>query len=139
MMNNNLNSNNALMPRQSIINNNLYHYRTSIKEEGKISLKHYRYMAEAVLEAKKSPLHHKHGSVIVCNGKIMGRGYNHLRSTSSDGLIHNCCSCHAEIAALRSLANTCRLNTCDHRYWVLRRKVSSARKKGYRIHCAGDG
>ena len=137
MTNNALNSKNALRTRQSIINNKLSN--SQMEEVRNISLRHYRFMAEAVLEAQKSPIHHKHGCVIVCNGKVMGRGYNHLRSTSSDGLIHDCCSCHAEIAALRSLANTCRLNTCDHRYWVLRRKVSTARKKGYCIHCAGDG
>ena len=136
MANNSLNSKNALRTRQS--NNNKL-TNSHLEKVRNISLRHYRYMAEAVIEAHKSPIHHKHGCVIVCNGKIMGRGYNHLRSTSSDGLIHNCCSCHAEIAALRSLANTCRLNTCDHRYWVLRRKVSTARKKGYRVHCAGDG
>ena len=137
MTNNTLNSRNALRTSQSSINSNLSN--SQIEKLCNISLRHYRYMAEAINEAIKSPIHHKHGCVIVSNGKIVGRGYNHLRSTSSDGLIHNCCSCHAEIAALRSLANTCRLNTCDHRYWVLRRKVSKARKKGYYIHCAGDG
>jgi len=131
------NSTDALRTKKSIINNKLSY--SQIEGTRKITLRDYRYMSEAVNESNNSPLHHKHGCVIVCGGKIMGRGYNHLRSTSSDGLIHNCCSCHAEIAALRSLANTCRLNTCDYRYWVLQRKVSPARKKGYRVHCQGHG
>ncbi|MGA0093876.1 MAG: hypothetical protein ACO3J2_06235, partial [Chthoniobacterales bacterium] len=43
----------------------------------------------------------KHGCVVVKNGKIVGRGYNSSRSTSSDNFISNSPSCHAEIAALR--------------------------------------
>ena len=62
-------------------------------------------------EAEKSSLLMKHGCVVVKNGKIVGRGYNSPRSTSSDNFISNSCSCHAEIATLRNLYHTCCTNT----------------------------
>lgn len=103
-----------------------------------LSLRHHRYMAEAVQEADSSPCNHKHGAVIVCSGRIIGRGYNHMRCTSSDGLIHNCCTCHAEIAAIRSMGKYC-LTRGDYRYWVQRRKVSKDREKGYYLYSSCGG
>jgi len=43
----------------------------------------------------------RHGCVAVLNGRIIGRGYNHHRSHSNDGFVHNCVTCHAEMSALR--------------------------------------
>lgn len=105
----------------------------------KPSKRHERYMAEAVNQATMSNVAHRHGCVIVCSGRIVGRGYNHNRSTSNDGLIKDCCTCHAEIAALRSMGTTYCKCRGDHRYWVQRGKVSTARKKGNHIYSEGGG
>ncbi len=59
------------------------------------------FISSASEEAEKSSLLMKHGCVVVRNGKIVGKGYNSSRSTSSDNFIRNSCSCHAEMAALR--------------------------------------
>lgn len=55
----------------------------------------------AAQEAKQSPCLMKHGAVATMNGKVVGKGYNHYRCQSKDGFIHDCVTCHAEIAALR--------------------------------------
>ena len=65
----------------------------------------------AINEAEKSSLLMKHGCVVVKNGKIVGRGYNSSRSTSSDNFISNSPSCHAEIAALRQFYHMSLTNT----------------------------
>ena len=38
------------------------------------------YMKLAVMEAMKSDMTIKHGAVLVVNGKVMSRGYNHTRN-----------------------------------------------------------
>lgn len=102
--------------------------------------KHEKFISEAAHEANKSQIYHQHGCVIVCNGRIVAKGHNHSRCTSSDGLIKDTCTCHAEIAALRSLGNTyCKGRRGDHRYWVQRGKVSKARKKSYDLHSSSCG
>lgn len=53
-------------------------------------------------EAFKSPCNRRHGCVITSAGKVIGSGYNVYRTTSSDTLVKNCTSCHAEISAIRS-------------------------------------
>ncbi len=58
-------------------------------------------------EALKSPVLMRHGAVAVVNRKIMGRGYNHYRTFSKDHFINNSCTCHAEIASLRNMLNSC--------------------------------
>lgn len=70
-----------------------------------------KFINSAAIEAEKSPVLMRHGSVAVVNGKIMGRGYNHYRSSSKDNFITNTCTCHAEIAALRNMFHTCTTNT----------------------------
>lgn len=57
--------------------------------------------SEAYNEAVKSPCYHKHGCVISCSGRIIGRGFNTNRTQSADKIIDCCASCHAEIAAIR--------------------------------------
>ena len=75
-----------------------------------ISNKDEKFLYHATQQALLSPVLMRHGAVAVINGKIMGRGHNHYRTHSMDGLIHNTCTCHAEIAAIRnmqkSLTNT---------------------------------
>mgnify|MGYP001281326409 FL=1 len=52
--------------------------------------------------ANDSKMLQKHGCVAVVNGKVVGTGCNNYRNYSRDGMLSNCCSCHAEIAATRS-------------------------------------
>ena len=70
-----------------------------------------RYITHAAYEAEKSPVLMRHGAVAVVNGKIVGRGHNHYRSTSRDNFIKNTCTCHAEIACLRNMFYTYGTNT----------------------------
>jgi len=60
-----------------------------------------RYMDLASNEASKSLVSYKHGCVAVVSGKIVAKGCNNYRTYSRDGMIHNTCSCHAEISVLR--------------------------------------
>lgn len=57
-------------------------------------------------EALKSPCLMQHGAIAVSGGKIIGRGHNHYRCKSSDGIIENSCTCHAEMAAIRDVLRT---------------------------------
>lgn len=60
-----------------------------------------KFASIASIEANKSDLPFKHGCIAVTSGKIVAKGYNHYRTYSKDGLIKNCCSCHAEIDVIR--------------------------------------
>ena len=60
--------------------------------------------------AEKSTMLMRHGCVAVANGRVISKGYNHERSYSSDGFIHDTCSCHAEIHALKQINSQCRHN-----------------------------
>ena len=70
-----------------------------------------KYVCHAAHESRKSNLLSRHGCVAVVNGKILGRGHNSSRTQSHDGFICNTCSCHAEIAALRSMFHSSCTNT----------------------------
>jgi|TARA_Y100000816_G_C26080540_1_gene569452 tRNA(Arg) A34 adenosine deaminase TadA len=72
-----------------------------------LTLTEERFITHAALQSTKSDLVSRHGCVITSNGKIIGRGYNSSRTKSSDGFLNNTCSCHAEIAAIRDVVNTC--------------------------------
>ena len=65
------------------------------------SIKDYRFASFAHHQAYQSSLPMRHGCIAVSSGKIIARGHNHYRTYSKDGLIENCCSCHAEIDVLR--------------------------------------
>ena len=67
-----------------------------------ISSQDERFLMEAYNQANHSQVLMRHGAVTVMNGKIIGRGYNNYRTYSSDEFIKDSCTCHAEIAALRS-------------------------------------
>lgn len=60
-----------------------------------------KFASVATSEAHKSMLPMKHGCIAVSGGKIIARGCNDYRTYSKDGLIHDTCSCHAEINVLR--------------------------------------
>lgn len=66
-----------------------------------VTTRHRKCIEEAIWQAEKSPCVHKHGCVISGSGRIIGRGFNNYRTFSSDGMLENCCTCHAEIAAIR--------------------------------------
>jgi deoxycytidylate deaminase len=66
-----------------------------------ISKRDAKFIQLASREASLSPCLMRHGAVATMNGKLVGKGYNHHRSQSKDGFIHDCVTCHAEIAALR--------------------------------------
>ena len=54
-----------------------------------ISATDMKFLMCATCEAEKSPVLMRHGAVAVANGKVLGKGYNHYRSTSMDGFIVN--------------------------------------------------
>jgi deoxycytidylate deaminase len=60
----------------------------------------------AMEQALRSPCTHKHGCAILAGGKIIGKGFNNYRTFSHDKLIHDCLTCHAEIAAIRDCLRT---------------------------------
>lgn len=76
-----------------------------------LSTRDMSFINSAINEATKSEVLMRHGAVAVTNGKIMGRGHNHYRSSSKDDFIKNTCTCHAEIASLRNMFHTCGTNT----------------------------
>jgi len=61
----------------------------------------------------------KHGCVAVVNGKIVGKGYNNYRNYSRDGFMRTCCSCHAEVAAIRDATKRANFNKIDNPLVVL--------------------
>ncbi len=61
-----------------------------------------RFLSLAALHAQDSIMPFRHGSVIVQNGKPIAFGINHSRNYSKDGIISKCCSCHAEVDAIRN-------------------------------------
>ena len=79
-----------------------------------ITKRHQKCISEAVWQAELSPCLHKHGCVISGSGRIFGRGYNNYRTHSSDGLLGNCCTCHAEIAAIRECLRGGRVKLNQH-------------------------
>jgi deoxycytidylate deaminase len=60
-----------------------------------------KYAANAYEIAGKSDMAMQLGCIAVRSGKIIARGFNNYRTFSKDGMIHNSCSCHAEIDVLR--------------------------------------
>jgi len=68
-----------------------------------VSLQDHKFIEAAAFESLKSPCQMRHGCVAVMNGNIVSRGHNHYRNYSRDGFIHDTCTCHAEMHALRNL------------------------------------
>ena len=67
-----------------------------------VSNKDAVYIAAAATEAQKSPVLMRHGAVAVANGRIIAKGYNNYRVSSSTGLM-NGYTCHAECDVLHKL------------------------------------
>lgn len=77
-------------------------------------------------EALKSPCLMQHGAVAVAGGKIIGRGYNHYRNQTSDGVVTNSCTCHAEMDAVRDV-----LRTVDRSHMHYRHSIKVAKDSPY--------
>jgi tRNA(Arg) A34 adenosine deaminase TadA len=80
-----------------------------------LSNKDQQFINIAAEEAMSSDCLMQHGCVAVLNGKVIGRGFNHLCNSTSDGfVVENQYSCHAEVSALREAfykINGC--NSCN--------------------------
>lgn len=100
-----------------------------------ISRRHMRCINVAIDEASKSNILHKHGCVIASNGRILAKGYNTNRTSSKDGLISRCCSCHAEIAAIRNLAKSEGLRG-NYKQWVQHSTRKEANAKSNNLYRA---
>lgn len=74
-----------------------------------------RFIALASVCAQKSTMLSRHGCVITMHGKQIASGYNSLRNYSKDKFIQKCCSCHAEVDAIRNA----------HKLNVVHRQTSS--------------
>jgi deoxycytidylate deaminase len=61
-----------------------------------------RFLSMAMDCAQQSTMQGRHGCIITLHGKVVASGYNSLRNYSRDKLLRNCCSCHAEIDAIRN-------------------------------------
>jgi deoxycytidylate deaminase len=62
-----------------------------------------KFLGMAHEEAYKSPCYRRHGCVAVIQGRVVGKGYNHYRCSTSDGFVQNSCTCHAEMSAIRQV------------------------------------
>lgn len=96
--------------------------------------RHGRCIKVAIDEARKSNILHKHGCVLVSGGKIISKGHNTNRTASKDGLIRNCCSCHAEIAAIRNFAKSEGLRG-HYKQWVQPGKCKENYAKSNNLYC----
>src|SRR4051794_29476726 len=47
------------------------------------------YMSLCLEQARQSPLHYRHGCIIVRGGKVIGKGYNHYRPGFNSGALKN--------------------------------------------------
>jgi tRNA(Arg) A34 adenosine deaminase TadA len=70
------------------------------KESFVISNNDEQLISRAIEEARCSPCKMRHGCVASINGKYIAGGHNHYRIYSSNGVLDNPCSCHAEMDVL---------------------------------------
>lgn len=105
----------------------------SIELNYKIPKRHRRCIDVAIGQAGRSNILHKHGCVIASNGRILAKGYNTNRTSSKDGLISRCCSCHAEIAAIRNLAK-CEGLRGNYKQWVQDNRGKKTYAKSYNLY-----
>ena len=66
-----------------------------------ISNKDMKFINKAYEVCQYSTMLMRHGCVITCNNKYITSGYNSKRNKFNDNIIPECCSCHAEMDALR--------------------------------------
>ena len=95
------------------------------------SNKEQTFINAAFNQALLSPCQMRHGCVVVANGRILGKGYNHYRTKSSDKII-NGCSCHAEMAAIRDCTRHYSTNKKQH--YLLQLKVAKDQASAFQAH-----
>ena len=95
-----------------------------------------KYINLAINQARMSDMKIKHGSTLVCNGKIVGQGYNHQRtSITGKGMHHGIplfmlnsflpsCSVHAEVHCLLSSLSSGHFNSLQNKTCFLSRHMS---------------
>ena len=67
-----------------------------------VSKHDYKFIDMALDMAYTSNMLMKHGSVVVENNRVIGKGCNSRRTQFGDKFIGKSCSCHAEMTALRN-------------------------------------
>ena len=97
-----------------------------------ISSREESYINEAFNQALRSPCQMRHGCVAVANGRILGKGFNHYRTTSCDNVISGC-SCHAEMAAVRDCVRHYSTNKKQH--YLLQLKVEKNKACSRQVGC----
>ena len=106
---------------------------TDVELNCNIGRRHGRCIKVAIDEARKSNILHKHGCVIASGGRILSRGHNTNRTASKDGLIRNCCSCHAEIDAIRNLMKSEGIRG-HYKQWVQPRRCKKTYAKSNNLY-----
>jgi deoxycytidylate deaminase len=90
-----------------------------------ISKKDEKFLAMASHYASKSTMNSRHGCIVVLNGVVVANGFNHLRNYSSDKMLNQCYSCHAEIAAVRNAMKFTKIKQHDeHRQNSLLKRMT---------------
>ena len=92
-----------------------------------ITKKDIPHILSAIQMCSKSNMLQNHGCVVAVGSKPIATGYNHYRSTFSDGFVKNTCSCHAEIHALRNAVKS--VGGCKHSQSSKKRKKVGQRCK----------
>ena len=120
------------MRKISIHNEN--YEKTILNVRKNVSKKHLKFIISAINESCKSDMMQRHGCVIRSGNKIISKGHNHMRNYSSNGLMKNCCSCHAEVDALHNLSKSHGL-TGHYLHWVQTAKGEKVNEKNNSIYC----
>ena len=91
-------------------------------------------ISRAIQEARCSPCKIQHGCVASINGKYIASGHNHYRMYSSNKIIDNPCSCHAEMDVLHKCLKTVKPNKLKKlTFYVIR--ISSTGSIGCSAPC----
>ena len=105
------------MSHQQVDSNKSDNTMTDITQHN-LSHQDEQYIQAALEEAQQSPCNMKHGAIAVASGKIIGRGYNHYRCQTRDGIVEHSCTCHAEMAAVRQVLHRVDNTHCHFRHSI---------------------
>jgi deoxycytidylate deaminase len=94
-----------------------------------ISNKDMKFINMAYDISTNSTMLMKHGCVVTCNNKYISSGYNSKRNQFNDNIIPDCCSCHAEMDALRKAIKVKNSYKRNRNISYQSSKSSSKRKK----------
>lgn len=81
-------------------------------------------VTEAISQANRSPMLHRHGAVIVRNGVIVGKGFNHHVD-----YFHHSFSLHAEVDAIMDLRKKYAAE-CRSKKWIRECRLYVVRVSG---------